>query len=91
MTSARNDPRTTGNALGARLYRRPGGRIPRPGQRSRHRAAHRARPLHLATGFFPNGAGSVMAGPASRGQTDPQWFRNLRAGLHRPLRVRPRR
>jgi deazaflavin-dependent oxidoreductase (nitroreductase family) len=44
-------------------------------------------PRTVAIGFFPHGAGYVLAGSASGARQDPQWFRNLRAAAHAQLQI----
>jgi deazaflavin-dependent oxidoreductase (nitroreductase family) len=41
----------------------------------------------VAIGFFPYGAGCVVAGSGSGARQDPQWFRNLRSAAHSQIQI----
>jgi deazaflavin-dependent oxidoreductase (nitroreductase family) len=41
----------------------------------------------VAIGFFPHGAGYVVAGSGSESKQDPQWFRNLRAAAYAQIQI----
>jgi len=92
MTSAHTTLTRWGNALGVWLYRHSDGRItgPRkgiiiglltvPGRNT-------AIPRTVAIGFFPRGAGYLVAGSGSGSKQDPQWFRNLKAESHAQIQI----
>ena len=92
MTKARTTLTRWGNTLGVWLYRRSDGRLAGPGKGTTIgllTVAGRSTglPRTVAIGFFPHGAGYLVAGSASGARHDPQWFRNLRAAPHAHIQI----
>ncbi len=92
MTSAHTTLTRWGNALGVWLYRRSGGRITGPARGSTIGlltvpGRNTGIPRTVAIGFFPHGAGYLVAGSGSGSRHDPQWFRNLRAAAHAQIQI----
>lgn len=92
MTTARTTLTRWGNTPGVWLYRRSDGRLAGPGKGTTIgllTVAGRSTglPRTVAIGFFPHGAGYLVAGSASGARRDPQWFRNLRAAPHARIQI----
>ena len=94
MTSAHTTLTRWGNAIGVWLYRRSDGRITGPSNGTTIGlltvpGRTTGIPRTVAIGFFPHGAGYLVAGSASGARQDPQWFRNLRAAGHAQIQIGP--